>query len=360
MFTFVDEMYAAIEDPNNLYTSGSETYAQIQPQEPVIVAVEINATPSLASSTALSMPSNSFTSQPSNAPASIVSNVSSPRQSVISEEPPPPHADVMKIAHSRQASSSSCTSSVGNLGSPKPEKRQVNSPLPPTPKNTHHYLSNSSLTNANSGSGRSSVASVIEAGASLSHRPNETSVRSLLRVGETEEDQPRKNRLSKDLEGMYAKVMKKNKLSSVPSQHTSPLPFRKSMNEAITDRQSVFMSDPDIAREVNLPEALSRSLHASPGKSSTKSVQISADNNYETIDMRRTRSSHANYDDSKDPGYETIPADKINANDGATSAKRNLSRASAPPGEQSNQIGRTKLETATILIHSFLSSVPPH
>lgn len=31
------------------------------------------------------------------------------------------------------ASSSSCTSSVANLGSPKPEKRQANSPLPPPP-----------------------------------------------------------------------------------------------------------------------------------------------------------------------------------------------------------------------------------
>lgn len=40
-------MYAAIDDPNNhvdLYTSGSETYAQIQP--PLTVAVEINPTPS--------------------------------------------------------------------------------------------------------------------------------------------------------------------------------------------------------------------------------------------------------------------------------------------------------------------------
>lgn len=44
-------MYAAIDDPNNLnhvdlYTSGSETYAQIQPPVPLTVAVEINATPS--------------------------------------------------------------------------------------------------------------------------------------------------------------------------------------------------------------------------------------------------------------------------------------------------------------------------
>lgn len=51
MIDFTDEMYAAIDDPNNLnhvdlYTSGSETYAQIQPPVPLTVAVEINATPS--------------------------------------------------------------------------------------------------------------------------------------------------------------------------------------------------------------------------------------------------------------------------------------------------------------------------
>lgn len=41
-------MYAAIDDPNNhvdLYTSGSETYAQIQPPVPLTVAVEINTVP---------------------------------------------------------------------------------------------------------------------------------------------------------------------------------------------------------------------------------------------------------------------------------------------------------------------------
>lgn len=51
---------------------------------------------------------------------------------------------------------------MGNLGSPKPEKRQANSPLPPTPKSTH-YLSNTNLTNTSSvPSGRNSAASVIE------------------------------------------------------------------------------------------------------------------------------------------------------------------------------------------------------
>lgn len=46
----------------------------------------------------------------------------------VSPVPIPP----VTTRHSRQASSSSCTSSLG-VGSPKPEKRQANSPLPPTP-----------------------------------------------------------------------------------------------------------------------------------------------------------------------------------------------------------------------------------
>lgn len=146
------------------------------------------------------------------------------------------------------------------------------------------------------------------------------------------DDEPRKNRLSKDLEGMYAKVMKKNKLSNVPSQNTSPVPYRKSLHESKMDRHSVFLSDPDIACEINLPDALSKSVHASPGKNSIKSSQMPVDNNYETIDKRRARSSNSAYD-SKDPGYETIPADKINIAIIDLNAKRSsLSRASAPPG----------------------------
>lgn len=316
-------MYAAIEDPNNqgdLYTSGSETYAQIQPQESVTISVEINIPPSLPSAIATStQPATStFTNQPITVapPTSTISNVSSPRHSVISEEPIT-QADILKVAHSRQASSSSCTSSVGNLGSPKPEKRQANSPLPPTPKN----LFNTNLANANI-SGRNSAASVIEINITNASGTN---------TGETtkdgEQSVTRKNRLSKDLEGMYAKVMKKNKLSNAPSQSASPVPNRKSYN----DNQTGFMSDPDIAREINLPDALSRSVHASPGKNSIKSANLSIENNYETIDKRRAKSSNANYDDSKDPGYETIPADKI-ASSAGNSKKNLISRASAPPG----------------------------
>lgn len=48
------------------------------------------------------------------------------------------------------ASSSSCTSSVANVGSPKPEKRQANSPLPPTPPaiNTLHESNHKGATAA--------------------------------------------------------------------------------------------------------------------------------------------------------------------------------------------------------------------
>lgn len=233
---------------------------------------------------------------------------------------------------------------MGNLGSPKPEKRQANSPLPPTPKTSHHHhQSTSSLIQ----SGRNSAASVIEVNAGVAAVPNnrqisrenlsssmDASSRTVMRGNDktdATDDEPRKNRLSKDLEGMYAKVMKKNKLSNAPSQNTSPVPTRKALpNDAqqIAERQSVFLSDPDIAHEIALAD--SKSVHASPSKSSTKSTQIVEDNNYETIDKRRTRSSNANYGDSKDPGYETIPADKP----GNAAKRNNLSRVSAPPGNE--------------------------
>ena len=51
------------------------------------------------------------------------------------------YVDILKCSHVSLilplilASSSSAASSVANLGSPKPEKRPANSPLPPPPAN---------------------------------------------------------------------------------------------------------------------------------------------------------------------------------------------------------------------------------
>lgn len=342
-----DEMYAAIEDPNNpaelLYTSGSETYAQIQPQEPLVVSVEINPVPNsstTSTSAAVSQPVLPLASHP-NAGQSNSLTATTPRNSVIE-----PSADMLKAsAHSRQASSSSCTSSVGNLGSPKPEKRQANSPLPPTPKSTQQYQSNNSLANSAAlHSGRNSVASVIDANAITTNqrhvsRENLSSSidgRNMPRPSFNErllavEDEPKKNRLSKDLEGMYAKVMKKNKLSNAPSVNTSPVPFRKMLNDP--QRQSVFLSDPDIAVETTPLEPLSKSMNAASAIQSIKSAQLNATNEYETIDKRRARNSSSNYDSKNDPGYETIPADQSNSTKTTDKAKRNnFSRQSAPPG----------------------------
>lgn len=249
------------------------------------------------------------------------------------------------------------------MGSPKPEKRQANSPLPPTPKIPHQYLSNSNLTNSSSAtSGRNSAASVIDChvlnigsgGSSITPSSLSTHIRqmsrenlsasdsnnrnvntSVIRLTEKnatvgDADEPRKkNRMSKDLEGMYAKVMKKTKLSNAPSQNTSPIPHRKSMNDSSDNGTGMFLSDPDITRELLMPELLSKSVHASPGKNSARSAHATIDNDYETIDKRRACSSNCHYD-QKDPGYETIPGDKLEASVLTKSMK--TSRASAPPG----------------------------
>ncbi|XP_063368969.1 uncharacterized protein LOC134657314 isoform X2 [Cydia amplana] len=92
-----DEMYAAIEEA--AAGSGSDTYAQI-PE------------PRRRSTRARALPDDHHA-----------------RRSA----PPEIGATTSNATHSRQASSSSCSNSTGALGSPKPEKRQANSPLPPPP-----------------------------------------------------------------------------------------------------------------------------------------------------------------------------------------------------------------------------------
>lgn len=109
-------MYAAIDDPNNqgdLYTSGSETYAQIQPHvAPLTIAVEINtssATPANGIDHVSSQPTPPTTSILHHPMTSSItlSTVSSPRHSAIAnlcmdEQPALPPVEILKSAHSRQ------------------------------------------------------------------------------------------------------------------------------------------------------------------------------------------------------------------------------------------------------------------
>lgn len=301
-------MYAAIEDPNNqadLYTSGSETYAQIQPpasNNQMTVSVEINTSPPPPTPTIETAPPAPITASGQSTTAVAVNGSAN--------TPIPPSIDSLKsqTLHSRQASASSCTSSLGYIGSPKPEKRQANSPLPPTPKTTQK----SSSTNVSSStltSGRNSSASVIEV----------SGIVGIGKIDGSSSTSPQKGAAavkkspSKDIEEMYAKVMKKTKLFSTPSNANS-------INDLQNNNPEMFVSDPDIAKEIPLQETAA----ASPGRNSTTSAQ--SDNNYETIDKKRHRSSSFT---NKDPGYETIPA-VVKIRDGPKESTSAKSRMSAP------------------------------
>lgn len=245
-------MYAAIEDPN-LYTSGSETYAQIQ--APMTVSVEINPTAPAPSQ------------QPTQA-INRFNRISAGNQQPNSSEEAATSANVeaLKSIHSRQASSSSCTSSVGIIGSPKPEKRQANSPLPPTPKGQHQS--------------RNSTSSLMEyhEGAKIKDSNNNS--------GKVKQSP------SKDLEGMYAKVMKKNKLSSVPSENSSPVLNRH---------------EPPLQAQSQVPIENINEKVIKPG------------NEYETIDKKRNRGRKSELSEG---GYETIPADRNNNKDSTTDSPK--------------------------------------
>ncbi|KAI4502908.1 hypothetical protein M0802_001952 [Mischocyttarus mexicanus] len=149
-----DEMYAAIDEQEKIYTSGSETYAQIQPT--VLEANRIIHSD----------------------PNPFIQQSSSLRTEEAHTAPQPPSVDSLRHvahAHSRQASSSSANSSIINPGSPKPEKRQANSPLPPPPE------------------------AILDAYAAVDKRAkNDERARPNLSTG-------------KSLEDMYAKVMKKKR-----------------------------------------------------------------------------------------------------------------------------------------------------
>ncbi len=94
-------MYAAIEDPNNqgdVYTSGSETYAQIQPHVSLTVAAEINTIPS-TSSKANDDTVKSEKSQPVDQSPHRHSIISSSHHD---ESHLPPPVETLRSVHSRQ------------------------------------------------------------------------------------------------------------------------------------------------------------------------------------------------------------------------------------------------------------------
>ncbi|XP_043802268.1 uncharacterized protein LOC122719981 isoform X3 [Apis laboriosa] len=263
-----DEMYAAIDEQDKVYTSGSETYAQIQPTMTEVQRIQNEQT--------------------------LFSRVPS-RSDETFPAPQPPSVDSLRHvahAHSRQASSSSANSSIVNPGSPKPEKRQANSPLPPPPEGT------------------------IEVYASIDKRTkNEDRLKSTLSSG-------------KSLEDMYAKVMKKKKdveeqqndahSSSQGILHSEIFVRKPSFveNNRISssshDSMEIQKKESDSVDNGNLDEDIlvksSSSLFKSGDDEDSSNFQLG--HNYEPMNDLQTR--HSTIRESCDPNYEMLcPQERV-------------------------------------------------
>ncbi|OAD57106.1 hypothetical protein WN48_02680 [Eufriesea mexicana] len=265
-----DEMYAAIDEQDKVYTSGSETYAQIQPTITEFQRVQNEQT--------------LFTRVPS-------------RSDETFPVPQPPSVDSLRHvahAHSRQASSSSANSSIINPGSPKPEKRQANSPLPLPPEGT------------------------AEVYASIEKRAkNEDRLKLALSNG-------------KSLEDMYAKVMKKKKDVEEQQNDTHSISqgnlhselfdvnsvqkpcLIESNNKVLLcshDSMEIQKEEPDILNDNNLHQSAEESIksYCSTFRSSndTDPVHFQLDHGYETMESDFLK-KHSMVRESCDPNYQVL------------------------------------------------------
>lgn len=219
------------------------------------------------------------------------------------------------------ASSSSATSSVANLGSPKPEKRQANSPLPPPPE------------------------AMTDVYASVEKRGSKED-RSRGSVGS-----------GKSLEDMYAKVVKKKRdiedeqldmlagSSSGSSHHTEiPASNRKHSLVEVSrtswsshDSIELHKKDSDLLHSVvgnSLAsyhnENQSNSSKIVPNQNETVAGSSCTDPGYEAVDVNRKSSTIVRTVSDSDPNYEVLrPQSSRDANHQNSTAQRKS--LDAPP-----------------------------
>lgn len=253
-----DEMYAAIDEQEKIYTSGSETYAQIQP---MVEQIRVPVEPIVHV-----------------APSRIITEDNS-----VFTAPQPPSVDSLRHvahAHSRQASSSSATSSIANPSSPKPEKRQANSPLPPPPP---------PLPPAEG----TDVYALIDKHA----KPEDQTLTSV-----------------KSLEDMYAKVMKKKRDSDeevYPGPSTiTELPVKKLSLAEISraswsshDSVDIQKREPEIQRTSNVPDMLNleSSIEFSKVARIYELDRVTPDHVFDPINSQRLINNTID-----DPNYEML------------------------------------------------------
>ncbi|XP_026472904.1 uncharacterized protein LOC113376978 isoform X2 [Ctenocephalides felis] len=332
-----DEMYAAIEEqpfssPFEVYTSVSETYAQIHPPTNDNI---VNDQPVPSAHVSIIKPEVSLNNnlpEVKDAGGSTVPNCSNTTQ-------------VLQL-HTRQDSSSSCVSSVGNLESPKPMKRQANSPLPLPPSNPLHFVMNKQMSyndnNKTDFYNNQDPVSIVE---TISQSESDVlvngNVNSTMSPLESLGDSTNQNlKLSNlilsdeseitgpitDLEGMYAKVVKKHKLMLLKNDEKLD-----NLNNR-TDTNLVFDNEVD--------ESVSNKVH---GSSSNLLPQIilNKSRNSETKSINNLRLSS----EEKDPGYETI-CDKKKLQD-TNSCIKNIN----------DSIYRENYNTVPEILQSFKSNI---
>ncbi|KAG7213763.1 hypothetical protein KM043_002986 [Ampulex compressa] len=290
-----DEMYAAIDEQEKVYTSGSETYAQIQPMITEVQRVVQNEQPPFCQTP--TRPEEGY-------PA-----------------PQPPSVDSLRYvahAHSRQASSSSATSSIVNPGSPKPEKRQANSPLPPPPDGITDIYS--SVEKRTKGDDRA--------------RPSSS--------------------MGKSLEDMYAKVMKRKRdveeqneahsiLSNPPPHAEAPNTTGRKLSLVEISRASwsshdsveVQKKEPDpmsygttCASSVNFHneiEGSAKLVRVADQDASTSNFEI--DHGYEAVSSGCKKNSLGRAVSSSDPNYEMLRPQCARDNDYQSNATSQRSAA---------------------------------
>ncbi|XP_044757656.1 uncharacterized protein LOC123315841 [Coccinella septempunctata] len=300
-----DDVYTTIPDPNQVYTSESETYARIPPG-PIVVEAEINRNPSKSDSDE----ANDEMYEPA-------------------PQPVPPSVDSLKhvthtYTHSRQASSSSSTI---NIGSPKPEKRQANSPLPLPPVVNHIDGDKKLLTARNLEDLYAKVQKNKPKNSSddekSPERPNESSHPSASTSGIEDN---RFSKLRRKFQEHNYETLRKHKTDSLDERM---LRQEEPGYASINGPDSLCSSDPgyevlkDSDPDPNYEELKHKSSNASDiGYSKIKDVRNNHNFGYSVVNKKKKPDASKNYnsykndsqsqDDSlEEPNYESMPSESI-------------------------------------------------
>ncbi|KAJ8893601.1 hypothetical protein PR048_006201 [Dryococelus australis] len=251
----------------------------------------------------------------------------------------------MELAKQRRTSSSSATSSVANVGSPKPEKRQANSPLPPPPAGSpelHGSMDQKSNSRLEVG-----IAKNVE---EMYAKVVKKKQRGVLSEGEPVSDesftsgipQPRQERLSVGSADQKVDSMSCASVDSRDSEYRSLQDTKQVDTDSTSSSDHNLSQDSRLVFELNVPHnGLSSSSHEALYSSSGSPPHTFAEPGYESLGQphsilysdpgyervcRQPSESDPNYEElhpcneqtcinCEEPGYISITEQKLNFTD---------------------------------------------